>query len=137
MTDSTELLDLDDKRRLEFTLSTRETMIKTLLKDGVPTDEAEMSTLTSLLDGMDRTVLGKGRLKASEKSVSNDEQMKGIMSEMLKNLSFDAPKRDDVSSAPSLPSSVKIDDIVPGETKIGTDVLDYDSFINTMKREEK
>ena len=128
------LLDMEDERRLQFTLTLRENMIKELVKDGLPKSEEELSTLTSLLDGMDRTVLGKARVKASEKANENNEQIAGMVASLLAKVPFNGEAVETIEP-PSLPEDVQPENVVPGETSIGVEDIGYDEFMKKMKKE--
>lgn len=123
-------LDIEDQARLEFTINTRRRIIRELYPDDgkIPHDRADKELLISALDGMDRTVLGRSKLKLDAANSKQQEQTSKLISEILLSVTS-KPTSPPRNSAPALPNTVPEPKLVPGEADIGMIDLNYDDFI--------
>lgn len=122
-------IDLEDQARLNLTLRTREAIIKDLTEGGkMPTDNSGRSFLISALDGMDRTVLSKSKIKAEDANNKTNAQMAGRMAELLLRVRTSQAQAIR-SELPALPSSITTGPLVEGETDIGLHDLNFKSFM--------
>ena len=81
---SMDLLDVEDKARLELTLRTREMIINQMVKDNkLPESEEDRNFLMKALDGMDRTVLTKTKIKVDDSAAKGQMQTAKIISDVL------------------------------------------------------
>lgn len=118
MSDSSQLMNLADQGRLELTLTVRETIIRGLTKDGkIPEAEEDRSLLIKALDGMDRTVLSKAKIKSDDKNANKQAHAANMVAQMLLTA---AARRTGVRTEPvQLGSDIPEPDLVDGETYIG------------------
>lgn len=122
-----DILDLEDKARLEFTLNTRKALIDKLIGKTceVPENSADKALLVSALDGIDRTVLAKTKIKSDERSAKGQQQTAQMISELLLRVhhTTSGPRVE-----PLAENDYKLDDLVAGETDIGEQALNYETF---------
>lgn len=118
---STDIFELEDKRRLELGLSVRERVITSLTSNGqLPTDTSSREFLLRAIEGMDETILKKVKIKSEDKLQESQAQISGNIAELLKRVST-AKATSAVCDNPKLDKSIVVTDIVPGETYIGID----------------
>lgn len=121
-------MSLEDQQAIEFAQKVRKEAIKELVSQGaVPKNPADKVLLLGLLDGTDRSVLARARLKADENSSKNQAAIQAMMAEALNNMP--QVQRRAVGTVLQLPNTYEITDIVPGETDIQTEALTYDTFM--------
>lgn len=124
-----DIMDLEDQRRLNLTLTIRERIITGLTSSGeMPKGIEDRDFLMKALDGMDRTVLSKTKLKSDDK-VANDQQANAkLIAEMLKKavVKNSIPNKD---RNLKLDDTIQVSDPIPGETAIGVFPGDYDEFM--------
>ncbi len=123
-----EVITAIDENRIERTLTIREKLIDLLQEEGVPTDKADKTMLIQLLDGMDRTVLAKSKLKSDAKSNKEQTEMTRLVAEVLTKTRLDANRRRDMPV--ELDHDQDIDDLVEGELAIGNVDITYDQFMS-------
>lgn len=118
MSDSGQLMDVVDQGRLELTLSVREKIIKGLTSDGkIPEGEEDRSFLMKALDGMDRTVLSKAKIKSDDKNATNQAAATNMVAQLLLTA---ASRRTGKRTEPVLlGSDIPEPELVDGETFIG------------------
>jgi hypothetical protein len=128
MSENSNVFDLDDSARLNKTLKIRETIMDDLMSNGVPTDKEDRSFLISMMDSIDRTVLGKARIKSDEQANKSQQEATDIVAKVLSSLSgVNSPSNKRTQMPVLLESDYKLD-LVPGETDIGMQSLDLDTF---------
>lgn len=123
MSNSNVLSD-DDNRLLGLTSKTRETIIKKLTEnDTIPDDKDEIRLLLGSLDGLDRVVLGRAKIKNEEKANNNMEKSSNLIAELLLKASRDthSTKRNNM---PVLGNDVDVGEIIEGELSIGSIDID-------------
>lgn len=76
----------DDIRILEKTLSVRERMLDHLLKDELPNKARDLDAYVNLMESMDRSVLGKAKVKVEEASNRVNEESKALLTNLLLDL---------------------------------------------------
>ena len=125
-----ELLDLTDQARLEMSLKARESIVAELMEhQAVPRFKDDKILLIQALDGLDRTILARAKLKTDAASQQNQKEITGMIAEVLMKTRSSGNA---VRTAPvELDSSITITDLVEGETEIGVRELTYDEFMNT------
>lgn len=121
------VLDLEDQARLNLTLKTREKIITTLTQDGkIPDDESDRSLLIKALDGMDRTVLTKAKIKSDDANSKSQVAASNMVAQMLLNM----------NKAKGVPRTESLDVIdmevnpVQDETFIGVKTFSYEEMIS-------
>lgn len=123
----------DDVRILEKTLNIREQVVDNLMKGDLPTKAREVDSFVNLLESMDRSVLGRAKIKIEESSQQVDEATKQVLTDLLLSLhSGKVPEGlglDEASiSAPAFESTG--DTVLEGELIRKTDFLSMDVLDN-------
>lgn len=125
-----DLLSLEDKRLLNRTIAARELIINVHTQDGkLPTTEEDQNFLIRALDGLDRTILSKAKLKSDDNNAKTQQQTTNMIAQLLLNVSAKATDKPRTVT-PVLDNSVKLENVVPGETDIGTINLSYGEIVN-------
>lgn len=127
----TALFDQSDRERLELTQSVRERIIRTLTDKGLPSDKEDRAFLLEAMNGSDRTVLSKAKIKAEDAASKNAADLTNIVGELLARVST---KREGIiidanHQAPKLASDFTVVNPVEGETIIGVETLTYEKFM--------
>lgn len=118
-----------DKRVLDENRRLRRKLISLLTEgDKLPEDKSEKAMLINLMNGLDSEIIGRTRLKVAAKANENTSNLTSLVAQALMQY------RPDQHEAPTsrileLPSDVKIEDLVPGETDIGNIVISIEEFI--------
>lgn len=99
----------------------------------VPQDKTEAALLNNLLEGMDRQILARKKIKADEKNTNTlANSTTGLMAELLKKV-VPANVMSSVANpsveTPVIPDNLVELTLVPGETDIGIQVGDYNTFM--------
>jgi len=123
------IFDLEDKQRLENAQKIRENIITEMTSKGMPSDKDDRSFLLSALDGMDKSIYTKAKLKVEDMSAQTQHQTASTIAELLTRIR----EKDIVSninnrSQPSLSNDLKATNVVEGEMDIGIQSLNYDTF---------
>lgn len=119
---STDLLDLDDKRRLELTLQTREKIIQTLVAKGpVPGDRDDRDLLMKAMDSMDRTVLTKAKIKSDDSAAQSQAASSKLVAQLL--LQRSQAQQGKRTEPVVLDNAYDINDVVDGEMLIGVQAI--------------
>ena len=124
------LFDQVDRERLELTQGVRERIIRSLTEKGLPEDKEDRAFLLDAMNGSDRAVLSKAKIKAEDAASKNASDMANLVGEILSRVSV---KRDnsfiDINKpAPKLSADFIVIDPVEGETMIGVETLTYEKF---------
>lgn len=127
MSNDNELMDLKDQARLEFTQVTRENIVHHVLKEGIPESTEDRDLLMKALDGIDRNVVAKSKLKIDSRAKDNEQDTVRLISNLLARHTIQNNNAVRHNS-PLLDDSIIIDDKVPGEDMIGVSSLTYEEF---------
>lgn len=126
-------LDREQRRLLTLTQTAREKIITKLMGDKldmVPESTRDQMLLVQALDGTDRQVLQRARLKSDNKAANN---MAALAAELLKQVNVNTPPplpaETQARKAPSIPTELEDIKLVPGETDIGEHGLTYETFM--------
>ena len=125
---ATDIMSLEDQARLELTLKTRELIIRDLLKDGqIPGEMGDRDFLMKALDGMDRTVLSKAKIKSDDNAAQTQAQTSKTIAELLLRVGNipAGTKRTETIDIGDYP----VGEIVEGETSVGVFPIKYDSIV--------
>jgi hypothetical protein len=120
--------ELIDKKRIEFTINTREDIIKSLIKEGAPTDSDDRMFLIKLLDGMDRSVFTKAKMKNDSKALDNQRNVTNIIASVLNRVSINTNGVNNNNT--DLDSSIIVEDLLEGELTMGKQLLDHNTFFS-------
>ncbi|ATA65419.1 hypothetical protein CPT_Moabite_167 [Serratia phage Moabite] len=132
----------NDDDRLEFTQSIRMMAVNQLVTDGkVPTDKDSINSLSKLLDGIDKQVIGKKRIQVADKANENDERIAHLLEEMstrvvrgetpIESMYAGKPTRDD--KVFSLNMAAEFDDIDDSELVIDKKEESSSEFFERME----
>ena len=132
----TESFDLDDERRINLTQNTRERIVSAMLVDGkIPEDKEDRQFLMEALNGLDRTTLGKARIKTDSQANKNSQETAGLVAQLLAKVSPMAIQNNQPQiqrQAPALDGDFTLV-TVDGETEITSEELTYDTFMAKMQ----
>lgn len=125
---SSDIMSDEDKGRIEFTLKTRQDIIRSLMPNGqLPKDPNDRSVILASLDGMDRTVLSKAKIKSDDNASKGQAEVAKSMAELL--LRVDSRRTGnrtiDVEDGVVLPAVT----LVEGETFIGVQPVKYNEIM--------
>lgn len=121
---SNDIMSIEDQQRIEFTLKTRESIVRSLMTNNqLPKDPNDRSVIMAALDGMDRTVLSKAKIKSDDNASKGQAEIAKTMAEML--LRVDSRKS--IARTVDVEATVVLPDIelVEGETYIGVQPVKY------------
>lgn len=125
---SNELMSLEDKARLELTLRTRETIIKELVVGGkIPADPNDRSFLIQALDGTDRTILARAKIKSDDSNAKSNAASANMVAEMLRRVNSNNVNFVPRVGIPALPA-MDIE-LVEGETHIGVQTFELNDIM--------
>lgn len=119
--------NLEDTSSLNYTLDVRKNIIKEMVKDGkYPQDTGGRMFLISLLDGSDRTVLSRAKLKVDKDNSKSNQETAQQVALLLNSITT---KRKGVEiKHPSLPADLPPATLVPGETDVGVADMSYNKM---------
>lgn len=123
-----EIMDQVDAGRLDLTLNVREKIIRKLTEgDKLPEDITDRDFLMKALDGMDRTVLAKTKIKSDNENAKSMADEAKLISSLLLQM-----RNKPVSSEPSepLPELDDLNNTVNEETFIGVQSFKTEQFQN-------
>ena len=134
MSEST--IDLEDLSRLNLTQNVRRQIITEMTANGkLPEDKDDRAFLLEAMNGMDRTVLTKARIKNDEKAMQTQAQATAVIANLLTAVTASAMKGTaNRNGAPVLEKDITPGVIIEGETAIGVQNLDYDTFMKQMSQ---
>lgn len=134
------LTSSEDENRISLTQGVREKLINKLVakidsENGL--EKEDKSLLISLLDGMDRTVLTKARIKADTKQSDNQAQVVSLMANLLNNINPNKLKvYDPNKEMPTLPKDLELPAYIDGENTEGIVNSNYETFMSKFPKEE-
>lgn len=127
----TNTFDSDDERRLNLTQSIREDIISNVTKNGIPTNKEERAFLLAALDGLDRTTLGKARIKSDSNAHKQNQETANLVGELLTRITArNTPQisENQRSALPVLSAEYTVEPVA-GETDIVGEELNYETFV--------
>jgi polyhydroxyalkanoate synthesis regulator phasin len=122
--------EMEDQRLLAKTISIREKIVDEMLKDGTPTTKENREFFLRTMEGLEHTVLTKSKIKVDEQNSQNQSKTQEMVANLLLRLS--TIPSDTRNDTPSLPSSVTLTDMVPGEISTDGNKTTYDEFVAKM-----
>jgi hypothetical protein len=120
---------------LNFTQRKRQQIITQMMgTNGEKLKELERGdkmVLLQALDGMDRSALGKKRLKTDEKTAASAAAAAALIAQVLTAPGVSQAGRSDAprASVPTLPTNIPDPQLVPGEIATDAPQMDVDSFM--------
>ena len=137
MAGDNDLMDLDDKRRLELTLSTRENIIKKMMPNGgLPGNAEDRDFLMKAMDGLDRTILAKTRLKVDDQAAKSQADISALVGNVLARIDVNKMAVPIPGTRQSLAMDIKVE-TVPGETDLGTHPFDTEVFMDDERKKQE
>jgi hypothetical protein len=135
---------MDEDQVLNYTQQQRRFVIDKLTNNGakLPDDVDQQRLMLQALDGMDRSALGRKKIKVEEQANQNVAGMTGIVAEMLKrskDISFFQPGATNpgtTRAAPELGSDVPEPVLVEGELAQSPLQMSFDTFQSQFKSED-
>ena len=128
----TTLFDQVDKDRLELTQSVRESIIRKFTSNGgIPDNKEDRALLIEVMNGSDRAVLSKAKIKAEDASSKNAADVANLIGDILNRISIkrELPVNEAPKPAPILSQEYVVLNPVEGETMIGVSNMTYEKFI--------
>ena len=120
--------DTSDIDILSQTQTIRKSMVTKLMQSGqVPEDLNSQRMLLEVVNSMDKSTIQKAKIKSEDKS----NQSKEVKAKLVAQFLLEARKKQQalpIVDSAELPQSVPAPELVPGETDIGTQDLNYDVF---------
>lgn len=113
----------EDKRVLDENRQLRRRLISLLTEgDKLPEDKSDKAMLINLMNGLDSEIIGRTRLKVAAKADQNTTNLTSLVAQAL--MQYRPDQHEEIlPRVLELPSELKIDDMVPGETDIGNIVI--------------
>jgi len=122
----------NDLRLLEKTISIRERIIDNLLKNELPTKARDIDSFTNLLESVDRSILGKAKIKIEDSTTKINEETK----EILKSILLDLHKQSEVNTFSNMKEIPNFEskglEINEGELIIGQDDINIKSILENQ-----
>lgn len=130
MSDS--VFSLEDEARLNLTQQTREKIIRDLTKEGkIPEQTSDRVILMQALDGMDRTVLAKTKIKSDDRAQQQQNAATSLIAKLLTQTSV-VRKKKTIQEITDVEIETPL--LVEGELLIGSDEqLNYNNFMSRMQ----
>jgi hypothetical protein len=118
---------------LKFTQKARQQLVKSLMSKNIEDlNASQISLLTSSLDGMDRSALGRKRLQTDEAVGASNAMAAAIIARVLATPGAMTVGQGDGTerrAIPTLPTEVPDPVVVPGEMESGAAQMSYDTFM--------
>ena len=119
---------------IEYVRGKRKEIINFLTKDGVPDDDGRISLLLGALTDMDRTSLGRKKIKVESDAAANNKQAADLIASIFnqpnsKQLGMNAIDGA-IGSIPSVEGRLPQVEVLPGEMAVNPPQLDYNTFMS-------
>lgn len=129
--DSEDPVDQD----LEFVRNKRMQVINHLTDKGVPSDTESISLLLGALNDMDRTSIGKKRIKVESSAVAVNKQAADLIASIYarpnsKTIGFVESIDDTTATIPNVDGLLPNITLLDGEMSIGSIQEDYNAFMS-------
>ncbi len=117
---------------LDYTINTREHLIQKLTENGnAPEKSADKMLLVQLLDGVDKAIHTKAKLKIEDSNSQQQEQTSAMIGELLRRIDpkeYVAVSRG-INDKRDIPVTICVVDKLPGEVDITPAQLTYETFM--------
>lgn len=126
------VFSVEDEARLNLTQDVRENIIRTLVVDRkIPTEQTDRILLMQALDGMDRTVLAKTKIKSDDRVNQQNAATTAMIAEILTKTSTNKARR---RTEEIIDVQIERPVLVDGELTEGSDdQLNYNTFMTQMQ----
>ena len=126
---TSKVFDTEDERRISRTLAIREQIVDSLYTGGlIPDDTSSRVVLMEALNGIDRTVLAKTRIKADDAANQNQAATQQMIAQILKDSRKSSSTIPTQVINPILGAEFDNVDTVPGELDQESTPMTYDTF---------
>jgi hypothetical protein len=116
--------------QLDFSQETRMNVAKKLLTKGVPENSDDIRLLLTVLDGVDRTAIGRKRIATDEKVADSAIMEREIIARLLSRDDDFLPMKPAKQQAQ--PANVLVEYTPkPGEAEVGIVTLSYNDFVTS------
>lgn len=122
--------DAEETRLLNKTVSLRERILNEMTEKHIPEDKDDRKFFLGIIDGLDRTILGKKRIKVEEDLGKSSQALQNAVAEVMLNAARNRSSGKIRATTPALPPEVTLGEMVEGETAIDPVRETYDDFIN-------
>lgn len=120
----------NEARLLDLTMRKREEIITQLTKSGIPEDKSDKALLVSMLDGIDRTILSKSKIKVDSKISDINAQAASLIANVLSSINAKSLKNiDENREIPQLTVIEGVHTFVDGELGTGIENNSYETFM--------
>ena len=124
---------------IEYVRGKRKEIINHLTKNGVPDDDGRISLLLGALTDMDRTSLGRKKIKVESDTAANNKQAADLIASIFnqpnsKQLGMTAIDGA-IGSIPSVNDRLPQVEVLPGEMAVNPPQLDYDTFMGKFNNQ--
>lgn len=111
----------EEVQQLAFTQGVRRKIVNSLFKeDKLPGDPVEQATLMKALEGMDRQVLSRAKIRTDDKTGQTAKQTTSLIAELLMRTSPAGQVRPENAPPRVLTVDTPAPTLVPGMTDVGT-----------------
>jgi hypothetical protein len=135
MSDYTQESEDPVDRDLEYVRGKRMAVIDTITSGGIPSDTEKLSLLLGALNDMDRTSIGKKRIKVESSAVEVNKRAADLIAALYTRPDSKVigtnSNNEDTGKIPSTDTMLPAVELLEGEMSVGSAQLDYESF---MKR---
>lgn len=128
---TTNAQDMTEDQVLTYTRGKRMELADKLTVNGAPTDKEQATVLLQTLDGLDRSSLGRLKIRAEEKANQNNANSAAIIARVLSEIGSTKIYQHTTlieREAPLLGDHIPVPEIVEGELETNPAQMDFDSF---------
>lgn len=122
---------------IEYVRGKRKQIIDHLTKEGVPNDDGRISLLLGALTDMDRTSLGRKKIKADSDVAASNKQAADLIASIFNmpdSKKLGMQQIDGLAgSIPRVDDRLPTVDILPGEMAVNPAQIDYDGFMSKTR----
>lgn len=123
---------------IEYVRVKRKEIIGHLTKQGVPEDNSQLALLLGALNDMDRTSLGRKKIKADNDATANNKQAADLIASIFTRPDSKQLGMTDldglVGNIPNVDNLLPNVEVLPGEMAVNPPQLDYDAFMNKVQK---
>jgi hypothetical protein len=119
----------EDNNLLEEGIELRRKLIRGLMpKNKIPKVPEDQKTILSAISGIDNVVLNRAKIRVQQHTNEERDEIINYVGELLLNSKRNLNALPNRTGAVSLSSNHRCEDIKPGETDIGIQILDLENF---------
>ena len=125
---------------LAYTRARRKDLADHLTSHGAPKNKEDQQVLLATLDGLDRSALGRLKIKADEKANAGMAGSAALIAKVLSeigNRNIYQFEGDFTREVPVLDSSIPVPDVVEGELETNPQQTNYEEFMKKFDPENQ